>query len=122
MDCLLALTGSATAHAAPFDLPDIPKCTELTPGAPIVAAALTSYAPLNVSLSVSYDSVNFSNTNGSQIIDEVRDFYGGSRLPGTHLVYVLTAKNLRDDGVVGDSLPPGVGPQIAYRPPRRAAI
>lgn len=124
----LSLAAGAV-QAAPFDLPDIPQCTELTPGAvaidstpvtlglrvvldgisqgqaaPLVAAALGSYAPLNIGLNVSYDSANFSSNIGVQLIDEVRNFYGGSRPAGTQLVYVLTSKNLTDGGAFGDSL------------------
>ena len=128
--CIAALAGSSGAvFARPFDLPDIPRCTEVTPGAvsvddtPVtlglrvvldgvsagqadafVAAARSSYAPLNIALLVSYDSAGFSSSDGGQLINEVKAFYGGSRPAGTHLVYVLTAKNLTDGGAFGDSL------------------
>jgi len=126
---LLCLALSGPARSAPIDLPDIPQCTELTPGAistdstpvtlglrvvldgvsasaaaPIVAAALTSYTPLNITLNVSYDAASFSSSNGLELIEEVKQFYGGSRPAGTHLVFVLTSKNLTDGGVVGDAL------------------
>lgn len=125
----LLCVAATPVQSAPIDLPDIPQCTELIPGsisvdstpvtlglrvvldgvtqaqvAPLVAAAMSSYTPLNITLSVSYDTANFSSSNGLQLIEEVKQKYGGSRPAGTHLVYVLTSKNLTDDGVVGDSL------------------
>lgn len=119
---------AAPAQSAPFDLPDLPQCTELVPGAvsvdsspvtlglrvvldgvsqgqasAIVADALTSYAPINVILNVSYDSANFGSVDGLDLIEEAKRFYGGSRPGGTHLVYVLTSKNLTG-GAFGPSL------------------
>ena len=123
--CLIAMP----AQSAPIDLPDIPQCTELVPGsisvdstpvtlglrvvldgvsveqaAPLVADAMTSYTPLNITLDVSYDTADFNSNNGLQLIEEVKQKYGGTRPEGTHLVYVLTSKNLTAGGVVGDSL------------------
>lgn len=123
--CLTAMP----VQAAPIDLPDIPQCTELIPGSisvdstpvtlglrvvldgvPLVQAAslvneaLSSYMPLNITLNVSYDTADFSTNNGLQMIEALKQKYGGSRPAGTHLVYALTAKNLTDDGVVGDAL------------------
>lgn len=125
----LGLTAAGAVQAAPFDLPDIPQCTELTPGAisidstpvtlglrvvldgisqgeaaGIVNTIMTSYAPLNITLSASYDSASFSSSNGLQLIEEVKQFYGGSRPAGAQLVFVLTSKNLTDGGAVGDAL------------------
>lgn len=126
---LLLLTAAAHAVAAPIDLPDIPRCTELTPGAlatdmaastlglrvvldgvpqsqaaSLVDVARSAYAPLAITLDVSYDNARFSSRVGSELIAEVKRFYGGSRPAGTHLVYVLTSKDLSDGSVVGDSL------------------
>lgn len=126
---LACLAGATTAHAAPFDLPDLPQCTELTPGAvsvdstPVtlglrmvldgvsagqaaqfVSAAASSYAPLDIAFAVSYDSARFSSSDGPELIEEVKRFYGGRRPAGTHLVYVLTSKDLTIGGAFGDSL------------------
>jgi hypothetical protein len=124
----LSLLATAPAHAQAFDLPDIPRCTELVPGAiaagntpvtlglrvvldgvsasqaqPLVAAAQSSYAPLGISLSVSYQSANFSARDGLGLLQEAKLFFGGRRPDGVHLVYVLTSKNLTDE-IVGDAL------------------
>ena len=116
------------AQAAPIDLPDIPQCTELLPGAvapssepvtpalhvvldgvtqqqaaPLVAAAQGSYTPLGITLRVTYQSIGYASSDGLELLDEVKRSFGGSRPAGTHLVYVLTAKNLTDS-LLGDSL------------------
>lgn len=126
---LLCLGLAGPVWAQPFDLPDIPRCTELTPGAasaddsPVtlglriildgvsaaqaeqaLARARGSYAPLNIALSVSYDTAGFSSRDGAELIAEAKRFYGGSRPAGTHLVYVLTSKDLTSGGAFGDSL------------------
>lgn len=119
---------AAPAWAAPIDLPDIPRCTQLTPGAisvdyapatlhvrvvldgvtraigeQTVATAQTSYLPQNIHLQASYDQADFSNRAGSLLIEEAKRHYGGRRPDGVHLVYVLTAKNLVE-GTIGDGL------------------
>lgn len=112
-----------------FDLPEIPRCTQLTPGAAsgdftpsslnlrvvldgvsqadgarTVAKALGSYLPQNIFLSASYDTANFKNSDGGELIEELKRFYGGKRPDGVHLVYALTDKDLHDGGAFGDSL------------------
>lgn len=115
------------ANAQAFDLPDIPECLALIPGAiatdstPVtlglrmvldgvsveqaaeaIAIAQTSYTPLGITLSVSYDSASFSTNDGLALIEQVKQFYGGSRPAGTHLVYALTSKDLTG-GTLNDS-------------------
>lgn len=125
---LLAVVNGGTARAQVFDLPDIPRCTQLTPGAfsasrtparlglrvvldgvasataePAVAAIMNTYAVQGIALEVSYDFASFTSSDGGELIDELKRFYNGHRPVGTHLVYAITAKNLRD-GAFGDSL------------------
>ena len=107
------------ARAQRFDLPDIPQCTELVPGAisvdetPVsvnlrvvldgvsrqqaetaLGATRVPYAPLNVGLQVSYDTAGFSSSDGAVLIDQAKQHYGGRRPAGVHAVYVLTSKDL----------------------------
>ena len=116
---ILCLGVPALAGAQAFDLPDIPVCLELAPGAvavsaePVtlqlrvvldgvsqdqgeaaVAAARSAYVPLNVALGVSYEIAGFSSSDGAALIEEARRRYGGRRPVGAHAVYVLTAKDL----------------------------
>lgn len=125
---MLGLALAATAQAAPIDLPDIPQCTELAPGAisvdstPVtlrlrvlldgvsageaaqtLATAMGSYAPLNIGFDASYASASFGSVEGLALIEEAKQFYGGTRPPGIDLVYVITNKNLTT-GLTGDAL------------------
>lgn len=125
---LLAVVYGGTARAQVFDLPDIPRCTQLTPGAfsgnqtpatlglrmvldgvapaaaeQAVASIINTYAVQGIALDVSYDFASFSSSDGEELIEELKRFYNGRRPAGTHLVYAITAKNLRD-GAFGDSL------------------
>jgi hypothetical protein len=71
-------------------------------GQQILTKAAESYAPLGVQLRVdSYRSVSFAGTEGSEIIRQARDFFGGERPRGTDLVYVLTNKDLTSAGDPG---------------------
>jgi hypothetical protein len=122
------LLHAGAAFAAPIDPPDIPRCTELVPGAiaidevpislnlrlvldgvssgqvgSLVAAARSAYEPLGIRFHVTYDEAQFGSADGLELLAEVKRRYGGQRPFGTHLVYVLTSKDLTD-AVIGDSL------------------
>jgi hypothetical protein len=125
---VLACLAPGAASAVAFDLPDIPTCLELAPGAiatddrPVtmslrivldgtsaaqaeraLATAQPVYEALGIALSVSYERASFTSGEGAALIDEVRRYYGGQRPPGTHAVYVFTAKDLyADDGTGPD--------------------
>ena len=65
----------------------------------IMDRAALSYAPLNVDLNVaSYTNVSFSGTEGAALIQQAKDYFGGSRPAGADLVYILTNKDLTTDG------------------------
>jgi len=106
---VLAGLAAGSADARPFDLPDIPRCTELTPGAVAVdatpvtlnlrivldgvpreqgeraaAAAATAYAAQGIGLSVSYDSASFASSEATELMDEARRRYGGARPASVH--------------------------------------
>jgi hypothetical protein len=68
-------------------------------GEEIMRRAAESYAPLNVTLEVaSFRAVTFTGTEGTAIIQQAKDFYGGERPRGADIVYVLTNKDLTDGG------------------------
>jgi hypothetical protein len=65
----------------------------------IMDRAALSYAPLNVDLNVaSYTNVSFSGTEGAALIQQAKDYFGGSRPAGADVVYILTNKDLTTDG------------------------
>jgi hypothetical protein len=68
----------------------------------IMTKAAESYAPLKVDLNVvSYRSVAFTGTEGADIIQQAKSYYGGQRPAGSDLVYVLTSKDITDAGDTG---------------------
>jgi hypothetical protein len=68
----------------------------------LMQKAAESYAPLAIDLTVvSYESVSFSGTEGSAMIQQAKDRFGGVRPAGADLVYVLTAKDITTDGDTG---------------------
>lgn len=68
----------------------------------IMQGAAASFAPLNIDLNVvSYTDVSFTGTEGTEMIQQAKDFYGGVRPAGSDVVYVLTSKDLTTDGSTG---------------------
>jgi hypothetical protein len=68
----------------------------------IMTRAAESYAPLGVTLNVTeYESVSFQGTEGDALIQQAKDYYGGSRPAGSDLVYVLSSKDLTSAGDTG---------------------
>ncbi|HYG63842.1 MAG TPA: PPC domain-containing protein [Thermoanaerobaculia bacterium] len=65
----------------------------------IMSKAAISYAPLKVDLNVvSYTPVSFTGTEGSALIQQAKDLFGGVRPAGSDLVYILSNKDLTTDG------------------------
>ena len=64
--------------------------------------AAESYAPLKVDLNVSsYTTVNFTGTEGADMIQQAKNLFGGKRPAGSDLVYVLTSKDITSAGDTG---------------------
>ena len=107
------------ATAQPIDLPDIPECTQLIPGAialenvpvtlhvrvlldgvtqtqaeQVVAVAEQAYTPQQLTFSASYEPVSFSGNDALGLITQARNHFGGARPSGEDLVYVLTSKDI----------------------------
>lgn len=65
----------------------------------VMQKAAAAYAPLAIDLAVaSYESVSFTGTEGSAIIQQAKDHFGGVRPAGADLVYVMTSKDITTDG------------------------
>ncbi|HEY9422939.1 MAG TPA: zinc-dependent metalloprotease family protein [Thermoanaerobaculia bacterium] len=66
----------------------------------IMDRAALSYAPIGVDLNVvSYTAVVFdSRTEGDALIQQAKDYFGGTRPKGADLVYILTSRDLTTDG------------------------
>lgn len=65
----------------------------------IMNRAADSYAPLKIDLNVvSYTPVSFTGTEGSAIIQQAKDHFGGTRPAGADVVYILTDKDITTDG------------------------
>jgi hypothetical protein len=68
----------------------------------IMIKAAESYAPLGIDLNVvSYTNVSFTGTEGSAIIQQAKNLFGGKRPAGSDLVYVLTSKDITTGGDTG---------------------
>ncbi|HEV8580407.1 MAG TPA: zinc-dependent metalloprotease family protein [Thermoanaerobaculia bacterium] len=71
-------------------------------GNQIMAKAAEAYAPLGLDLrAVSYRSVTFTGTEGADLIQQAKNYYGGVRPKGSDLVYVLTSKDITNGGNTG---------------------
>lgn len=71
----------------------------LAEGDQILARAAEAYAPLHIALhAVSYTPVSFSGTEGTAMIQQAKDFFGGVRPAGADVVFVLTSKDITSDG------------------------
>lgn len=120
--CLAAICGltfTFNAAAQVIDLPDIPECTQLVPGAvavtnapvvlnlsilldgvlqaqgeQVVAIAEQAYAPQSLTFSASYETVDFTGNDAPGPITQARDHFGGVRPSGRDMVYVLTSKDI----------------------------
>jgi predicted Zn-dependent protease len=105
--------------AQPIDLPDIPECTQLIPGAialenapvtlnvrvlldgvtqaqatELVTVAQQAYTPHQLTFSASYETVSFIGNDAAGLITQARNHFGGARPSGEDLVYVLTSKDI----------------------------
>lgn len=68
----------------------------------IMTRAAESYAPLGIDVNVvSYNDVTFTGTEGADLIQQAKDYYGGVRPSGSDLVYVLSSKDLTTGGSTG---------------------
>jgi reprolysin-like metallo-peptidase family M12B len=71
-------------------------------GDSIMTKAKEAYVPLGIDLNVvSYRSVAFTGTEGADIIQQAKNYYGGVRPPGSDVVFVLTNKDITTDGDTG---------------------
>ncbi len=114
----------SNAATQAVDLPDIPECTQLLPGAialdnvpatldvrvlldgvsqtqaeQVVAVAGEAYAPHLLAFGASYETVNFTGADALGLITQARDHFGGARPAGIDLVYVLTSKDITADPI-----------------------
>lgn len=128
--CALALFGvSLAAHAAPFEIGDIPACTAVTPAAvaldntpltldvrvlldgvsqhnaqQIMSRAADAYSGLGIAVASSYQAVSFTGLEGAGLIAQAKAYYGGERPDGIDIVYVLTDKDIVDSATTGNGL------------------
>jgi hypothetical protein len=121
---VVALGAAGPAQAAPFEIGQIPACTELVPAAvaptnapvrldvrvlldgtsqaraaTIFQEAARSYFTLGITLALTYQTVSFSGTEASGLIAQSKAFFGGSRPPGTDVVYTFTNKDMTEAGL-----------------------
>lgn len=124
----------APVRADPIVLPDLIDdetvvCTELVPHAvsvtsdPItldlrllldgasqaeaekaVTAMRKAYTPLGISVAPTYQQVSFSGVDASDLNQQAKDLFGGSRPAGTDVVYTMTTKDIRESGPTGDNV------------------
>ena len=124
----LSLATSEAASAAPIEVGHIPECLEVVPAAisvdntPVtlnvrvlldgaslqrgqqtMQTARSSYSPLGIDLVASFESVSFTGNVASELIQQAKDRYGGTRPAGIDIVYVLTPKDITEPGV-GDAV------------------
>ena len=120
---ILAATSSAPAQAAPIEIGHIPECTELVPaaisldntpinletrvlldgvslerGQQVLQTASTSYAPVGITLTPTFETVSFSGTDAQGLIDQSKALFGGATPTGADLVYTLTSKDIQAGG------------------------
>lgn len=119
---VLALVfGSAALRAQPIDVPDLPECTAVLPGAiatttapvtldvrvlldgvsqaqaaQMIGIAQQAYGPLAMNFRVSYENVAFPTRDANLLILYAKARYGGRRPAGIDMVYVLTNKDITD--------------------------
>lgn len=55
-----------------------------------------TFASLKISVSATYESVNFSGANAASLLQQAKNHVGGARPAGTDVVHVLTSENLVD--------------------------
>jgi hypothetical protein len=117
------LGATSTASAQAVELVELPVCTELIPAAiarpnppvainlqvrilldgvsqayaqQIITKAQKPYYQTGVTLVPSYQVATFNGTDGAQLIEQAKSYYGGVRPAGIDVVYVMTKKDLTD--------------------------
>lgn len=126
-----AMSGVAVAPATAqqIEVGPIPKCTEAVPqaitilpdpdpitlsvhvlldgvttsrGAQVVDTMKRAFSVLNIPVTATYSSVNFTGTEADGLIQQAKNHFGGQRPAGSDLVYVLTSKDQTDLGNPGN--------------------
>lgn len=64
----------------------------------IVAEGKNAYSPLKFNSIASYKNVEFTGTSASGLIQQAKEEFGGSRPGDSDVVYVLTSKDIEEDG------------------------
>jgi len=122
--CIFCMTAPA-AHADPIEIGHIPECTELVPAAiappsterralvarvlldgvdeaqatGYTAQAARAYDGVGIDFAVdAYEPVSFSGDDAAGLIEQSKAHFGGTRPPGTDVVYTLTSKDIQAGG------------------------
>lgn len=116
----IALAFAAPARAVPIELGHIPECVELLPaaialppgepatlrvrvlldgvsqarGEEVFQLVRRSYAPLNVTVEPTFETVSFAGTDAEALNAQAKARFGGTRPAGTDVVYTLTDKDI----------------------------
>ncbi len=99
-DCLQLVPGAVSVSNTPVTLRlrIVMDGVGMDQAQQALAKAQAAYSPLNISISPSYESASFTNTDSSALIDEAKRHFGGQRPAGTDAVYVITSKDLVSGG------------------------
>lgn len=102
-DCLQFVPAAVDAGDTPLDL----SVAVLLDGVGVgdaqdtLQAAQLAFTRLNVRVSASFSGVATSGNGAQTLINDARNHFGGSRPAGADLVYLLTSRDINDDGVAG---------------------
>lgn len=126
---LTGLVAAGSVHAQVFDNPaSTEDCLQLVPAAVAVddgaldlsvavlldgvsvedgqqtlQAAQEAFTRLNVRVSATFESIEASDSDAQALIDAARNHFGGARPGSADLVYLLTNKDINEDGVAGQA-------------------
>lgn len=104
-DCLQFAPAALDAGDAPLDLSVaiLLDGVSISDGQDTLQAAQAAFTRLNVRLAASFDSIQTASNAAQDLIAAARSHFGGARPAGADIVYLLTSKDINDDGVAGQA-------------------
>lgn len=104
-DCLQLIPAAVAIDDGPLDLSVavLLDGVSVDDGQRTLEAAQAAFTRLNVRVSATFETIQTGDNAAQALIDAARDHFGGARPAGSDLVYLLTSKDINDDGVAGQA-------------------
>lgn len=104
-DCLQLVPAALDSSDTPLDLSVaiLLDGVSIGDGQDTLQAAQAAFTRLNIRVAASFDAIETSSNAAQDLIAAARAHFGGARPAGADVVYLLTSKDINNDGVAGQA-------------------